>query len=103
MKKLKISIVLVAVFSLWLSSVTHAQITSEEVDELVESAMGKFTVAGVAVAIVKDGKVVHQKGYGVKSIESKEEVDQNTNFAIASNSKAFTTAALAILVEEGKL
>lgn len=80
-----------------------AQITSPEVDKLVAGAMQKFDVAGIAVAIVKDGKVVHKKGYGVKSIETKSPVDEHTNFAIASNSKAFTTAALAILVEEGKL
>jgi CubicO group peptidase (beta-lactamase class C family) len=69
----------------------------------VEEAMEKFTVAGVAVGVVKDGKIVHAKGYGVKSVDSAEPVDAYTSFAIASNSKAFTTAALAILVEEGKL
>lgn len=79
------------------------QITSAEVDKLVAGAMQKFEVAGIAVAIVKDGKIVHKKGYGVKSIETKSPVNEHTNFAIASNSKAFTTAALAILVEEGKL
>jgi CubicO group peptidase (beta-lactamase class C family) len=65
-------------------------------------SLSKFTVAGVAVAIVKDGEIIHQKGYGIKSLESKEAVDEQTNFAVASNTKAFTTAALAILVEEGK-
>ncbi|RZJ65179.1 MAG: serine hydrolase [Flavobacterium sp.] len=79
------------------------QLTSSEVDALVTNAMEKFKVAGVAVAIVKDGKVIHEKGYGVKSIETKLPVDTHTNFQIASNSKAFTTAALAILVDEGKI
>jgi CubicO group peptidase (beta-lactamase class C family) len=82
---------------------TNAQLNSTEVDQLVEYAMEKFKVAGVAVAIVKDGKIIHEKGYGVKSIETNQKVDENTNFAIASNSKAFTAAAIAILVEEGKL
>ena len=77
--------------------------SSAEVDQLVEKAMAKFNVAGVAVAIVKDGMVVHEKGYGVRSIQSKLPVNEHTDFEIASNSKAFTTAALAILVEEGKL
>ena len=76
---------------------------SREVDQLVEDAMEKFTVAGVAVGIVKDGRIIHAKGYGVKSVETGEKVDAYTAFAIASNSKAFTTAALAILVDEGKL
>jgi CubicO group peptidase (beta-lactamase class C family) len=80
-----------------------SQLSSREIDQLVEEAMEKFTVAGVAVGVVKDGKIVHAKGYGVKSVESGEKVNEHTSFAIASNSKAITTAALAILVEEGKL
>lgn len=103
MNKLKLIVVFLIVIAFATDSVSFAQITSAQVDQLVEKAMGKFNVAGVAVAIVKDGKIVHEKGYGVKSIVSKQKVDENTNFAIASNSKAFTTTALAILVEEGKL
>lgn len=79
------------------------QLTPKEIDHLVEDAMDKFTVAGVAVGVVKDGEIIHAKGYGLKSVETGEKVDKHTSFAIASNSKAFTTAALAILVEEGKL
>ena len=79
------------------------QLTSAEIDKLVEDAMEKFTVAGVAVGVVKDGAIVHAKGYGVKSVDTGEKVDEHTSFAIASNTKAFTTTALAILVEEGKL
>lgn len=90
-------------FILLVNSATYAQISSKEVDKLVEDAMQKFNVAGVAVGIVKDGMIVHTKGYGVKSIEVKDKVNEHTQFAIASNSKAFTTTALAILVEEGKL
>ena len=82
---------------------TYGQITSQKVDSLVKTAMTKFNVVGTAVAIVKDGKVIHIKGYGVKSNFTKEEIDENSLFAIASNSKAFTTTALAILVEEGKI
>jgi CubicO group peptidase (beta-lactamase class C family) len=81
----------------------YAQINSSEVDSMVIDAMKKFNIPGAAVAIVKDGKIIHKKGYGVTSVETNQKVDENTNFAIASNSKAFTTAALAILVEEGKL
>ncbi len=103
MNTLKLNIVLLVLFTFLLGSSTYAQLTSHEVDQLVEKAMAKFNVAGVAVAIVKDGKIVLEKGYGVKSVETKQPVDQNTNFEIASNSKAFTTTALAILVDEGKL
>lgn len=85
------------------SSTAYAQMTSSEIDQLVEEALRKFDVAGAAVGVVKDGQIVHNKGYGLKSIETGEKVDQHTNFAIASNTKAFTTAALSILVDDGKL
>lgn len=58
---------------------------------------------GVAVAIVKDGKFIVSKGYGVRRIGEQAPVDDHTLFGIASNTKAFTAAALAILVDEGKL
>lgn len=60
-------------------------------------------LAGIAVAVVEDGLLVHARGYGVASVDNGKKVDENTLFAIASNSKAFTTTALAILVDEGKL
>ncbi|MBF9142315.1 serine hydrolase [Hymenobacter properus] len=57
----------------------------------------------MAVAVVKDGKVVMSKGYGVSSLKTKAPMDANTLVGIASNTKAFTTAALGLLVDEGKL
>ena len=103
MMKLKWSSFFAAVPFLLLSSASHAQLSSTQVDSLVQDAMQKLNVAGVAVAIVKDGKVIHEKGYGIKSITTKSPVDEFTNFQIASNSKAFTTAALAILIDDGKI
>ena len=85
------------------STPAFAQLTSEKIDLLMQDALTKFKVAGAAIAVVKDGKIIHQKGYGVASIETKKAVNENTNFQIASNSKAFTTAALSILEDEGKL
>lgn len=84
-------------------SITLAQITSQKIDSLVADALVKFNVAGVAVAIVKDGKVIHSKGYGLADINTKNTVNENTNFQIASNTKAFTTTALAILEEKGTI
>src|SRR5665647_1661701 len=78
-------------------------ITSPEIDSLVERTMKVFNVPGIAVAVVKDDKVIHMKGYGVSSIATGKKTDENTLFAIASNSKAFTSAALGILVDEGKI
>lgn len=76
-------------------------LSSQEIDQLVEQTMETFQVAGVAIAVIKDNQIIHQKGYGVRSIETGLPVDAHTNFQIASNSKAFTTAALAILVDRG--
>ena len=84
-------------------SISFAQISTQEIDSLVADALVKFKVAGAAVAVVKDGKVLHSKGYGLADIKTKQAVNENTNFQIASNTKAFTTTALAILEEEGKL
>lgn len=86
-----------------LSTPALAQLSSRRIDSLVADALVKFKVAGASVAVVKDGKVIHQKGYGVISVTTKKPVNEFTNFQIASNSKAFTTAALSILVDEGKL
>ncbi len=88
---------------LFVSTETIAQLTSQKIDSLMENALEKFKVAGAAVAIVKDGKVIHQKGYGLASVTTKEKVNEYTNFQIGSNTKAFTTAALSILEDEGKL
>ena len=94
-------ILLLAIFLM--AFYANAQYSSTQIDSIVNDAITKLNVAGAAVAVVKDGKVIHSKGYGVKSFKTKEKVNQHTQFAIASNSKAFTTTALALLVEEGKI
>ncbi len=75
----------------------------KEIDEYANTVMTTWKGPGMAIAVVKDDKVVSAKGYGVLRLGTQEKVDENTVFAIASNSKAFTTAALAILVDEKKL
>ena len=102
MKNLKLLLLLL--FFSNLSFTTFAQpITSTQVDALVEKTMKAFDVPGIAVAIVKDGKVILEKGYGVTSLNTMQKMDEHTRFGIASNSKAFTVAALGVLVDEGKL
>ena len=74
-----------------------------EIDQVIEQARVQWQVPGLSVAIVKDGKLILSKGYGTKKVGTEDPIDRHTLFAIASNSKAFTAAAIAILVDEGKL
>jgi CubicO group peptidase (beta-lactamase class C family) len=85
------------------ASIAQAQSPPPDLDAFVTRVLKEFDVPGVAVAIVKDGNVVLTKGYGVRRAGSPTPVDEHTLFGIASNTKAFTAAALAILVDEGKL
>ena len=69
----------------------------------VKRVLTTFDVPGIAIAIVKDGQVVAARGFGVRKLGEATPVDGKTIFEIASNSKVFTAAALAMLVDEGKL
>lgn len=73
------------------------------IDEVVEKALKAFHTPGAAVVVVKDGQVVHLKGYGVRRQGGAERVTPDTVFAIASCTKAFTATLAAMLVDEGKI
>lgn len=88
---------------LFIVFVSGAQVDFRKLDAYYAKALKDWDVPGMSIAIVKDGKVVFSKGYGVKTLGNPEPPDENTLFAIASNSKAFTSAAIAQLVDEGKL
>ena len=75
----------------------------EGLDAYVKKAMTQWKVPGLALAVVKDDRVVLAKGYGILEAGKKDPVDENTLFAIASNTKAFTATALGLLVQEGKV
>lgn len=75
----------------------------DDFDAYVEGVREQFDVPGIAVAIVKDGEVVLERGFGVRELGKPAKVDATTLFAIASNTKAFTAASLSILADEGKL
>ena len=72
-------------------------------DAYVERVLRDWEAPGMAVAVVKDDRVVLARGYGVRRLGEPEPVDEHTLFAIASTTKAFTAAALAMLVDEGRL
>ena len=89
---------------LFTSHFLHAQVlSSAQIDSVAEQTLRTFDVPGVAVAVIKDGKVIHAKGYGVRSIKTNEKVDANTLFGVASNTKAMTAASLGMLVDAGKI
>ena len=83
--------------------VSQPGLSTRGIDELVSDAMHEFSVPGVAVGVVKDGAVVHAAGYGVRELGLDDPVDTETLFRVASTSKAFTAASLAMLVDAGKL
>jgi CubicO group peptidase (beta-lactamase class C family) len=74
-----------------------------DLDAFVARTLREFEVPGLALAVVKDGRPLLLKGYGVRRLGTPAPVTAHTLFGIASNTKAFTAAALAMLVDEGKL
>src|SRR5688572_15420304 len=84
-------------------SVSLAQVDLKKLDSYYAKALKDWDIPGMSIAIVKDGKIVFSKSYGVKEAGKNEVPDENTLYAIASNTKAFTSAAIAQLVEERKL
>ncbi|WP_444996142.1 serine hydrolase [Aliikangiella sp. IMCC44359] len=100
--KLFFSILLLLPF-IQISAFELTQSQLKELDQFINKALKDSGVPGVGVAVVKDDKVILTKGYGVKRIGTKNSVDENTLFSIASNSKAFTATAVGILVDRKKL
>lgn len=88
-------------------SISQPAFIKDSLDKYVEREMKRWNIPGAAVAVVKDGKVVAMKGYGVKDaltpLSTTNKVDENTLFQVASNSKAFTGTALAILDHQKRL
>lgn len=80
-----------------------AQQELEGLDAYIEQARKDWDVAGMSVAIVKDGAVIYAEGFGVRNVETGEPVDERTLFAIGSNSKLFTAVAAGMLVDEKKM
>ncbi|HXJ31744.1 MAG TPA: serine hydrolase [Gemmatimonadales bacterium] len=75
----------------------------KDLDAEVNRALKLFQVPGMAIAVVKDGQVLLARGYGVRRMGDSTRVDATTLFQIASNTKAFTTALLAQLVDSGRI
>ena len=81
----------------------QGQFRKRDFDAYVARGLEALRTPGAAIAVVRDGRVLFAKGYGIRARGDTGHVDAHTLFQIASNTKAFTTAALAILADEGKL
>ena len=94
----------IAVFSnVVVIATLEAAPTKASIEHTIERAMEEFGVPGMAVSIVHEGEVVYSAGHGMLEMGSRYPVNDETLFQIASVAKAFTAAALAILVDEGKV
>ncbi len=99
-------IVTIKIFLLFIFVFVNLNAQQEKIDRIndyIQRAMDDWKMPGFAVGIVKDDSVVFAKGFGVREFGKNDPVDENTLFVIASCSKAFTTASLAILVDKGKI
>lgn len=74
---------------------------SKDFDDYVNKALKDWNVPGLAIAIVKNDQIVFTKGYGVRKLGDPAQVNEKTVFAIGSSSKAFTSASIAMLMDEG--
>src|SRR3982750_3567653 len=74
-----------------------------DLDAYTAKAVADWKVPGLAIAVVKDGRIVFAKGYGVREAGKAAPVDTQTLFAIGSTTKAMTAASIGMLVDEGKV
>jgi CubicO group peptidase (beta-lactamase class C family) len=102
MKKLFSISIFLLVSNLFVFAQETPSFINDSLDNYVKRALEQWQIPGAAVLIIKDGKVIIEKGYGVKELGKDDKVDENTLFMIGSNTKAFTGTALAILEQEGK-
>lgn len=99
----KILLLYSILFLVALRSVAQQKSNNKKLDAMIVQGMRDWKVPGLATIVVKDGEVVFQKTYGVKNLETKEAVDENTLFNMASTTKAIVTIAMGMLVDDGKL
>lgn len=88
---------------LFVSNALYSQANLKKLDAYFAKALKEWNVPGMAIAIVKDDSLVFAKGYGVREVKKPELVNERTLFAVASNTKAFTSSSMALLVDEKKV
>ena len=102
-----LSLVLFLLTPCWVVAQTDSAVVvapdAAAISEIAEQARATWNVPGLCVAVVKDGQVVLATGFGTREAGKPELVNGDTVFAIASNTKAFTSAVLAMLEEDGRV
>ncbi len=91
------------VFLFFIFTLPAQTFIKDSLDTYIQKGLMDWKIPGLAIVIVKDGRIIKMKGYGVKDLDLKLPVDEHTLFFIASNSKLFTGTALAKLHVEKKL
>src|SRR5882724_8828628 len=72
-------------------------------DEFSNATLKAFDAPGMAICVIKDGKIILSKGYGMRDVKNNLPVTPKTMFAIGSSTKSFTVVSLGTLVDEGKI
>ena len=99
-------VVLTVLLSFWcltFSQMTWGAEPFKDFDTYAKAALKDWNVPAMAVAVVKDGKIVFAHGYGIRTLGGNDAVDADTVFPIASITKSFTATAMAMLVDDGKV
>jgi CubicO group peptidase (beta-lactamase class C family) len=99
---LVLSILLVAASPPW-SPAAAQEGPLSGLDGWIEAEMARWSIPGLAISVVKDDEVVYARGFGVLRLGEAATVDEHTLFGVASTTKAMTAAALAMLVDDGRL
>jgi len=97
------SLLLAITFILCAGKIPAKDFDKEDFVKRIEKSLVKWSTPGMAIAIIKDDKIVLQKGYGTRKIDENLPVNESTLFSAGSLTKAFTATALAMLVDEGKI
>jgi CubicO group peptidase (beta-lactamase class C family) len=78
-------------------------VRADKVDDYVRGVMQKQHIAGISIAVIKDGKIIKADGYGLANVELNVSARPETVFKIGSVSKQFIATAIMLLVQEGKI
>ncbi|WP_345953878.1 serine hydrolase [Mucilaginibacter sp. PAMB04168] len=90
-------------FTATAQNANRSRFITDSLDNYINRSLTNWRVPGAAVCIVKDGRIILRKGYGIKELGLATKVDENTLFMIGSNTKAFTATAMAMLQTQNKL